>query len=183
MSDLFIPVLLGTARPGRQSELVAAHVLDTVKQRFGQTELIDVADFPISATGLTESPENLDRYRETVGAADGYVLVVPEYNHGYPGELKLLLDAEYHAYGRKPVGFVSVSSGMIGGARVVEQLRLVAAALRMVPVSPAVHVSNVAEAVTADGRFTSASLDEVLAEMLAELDWFASALTPARAAS
>lgn len=183
MSDLFIPVLLGTARPGRRSELVAAHVLDTVKQQFGGTELIDVADFPIAATGLTGSAANLDRYRELVGAADGYVLVVPEYNHGYPGELKLLLDVEYHAYGRKPVGFVSVSSGMIGGARVVEQLRLLAAAMRMVPISPAVHVSNVTEAVTADGRFTSASLDEVLAEMLTELGWYASALATARAAT
>ena len=43
MSDLFIPVLLGTARPGRRSELVASHVLDTVKQQFGATEFIDVA--------------------------------------------------------------------------------------------------------------------------------------------
>ena len=183
MPDLFIPVLLGTARPGRQSELVAAHILDNVKQRFGGTELVDVADFPMSATGVTESAAKLDRYRELVSAADGFVLVVPEYNHGYPGELKLLLDAEYHAYGRKPVGFVSVSSGMIGGARVVEQLRLLTAALRMVPVSPAVHVSNVADAVTADGRFTSESLDDVLAEMLTELDWYASVLAPARAAS
>lgn len=183
MSDLFIPVILGTARPGRQSELVAAHVLDSVKQRFGRTELIDVADYQILATGLTESAANLDSYRELVSDADGYVLVVPEYNHGYPGELKLLLDTEYRAYGRKPVGFVSVSSGMIGGARVVEQLRLLAAALRMVPVSPAVHVSNVAQAVSADGRFTSSSLDDVLAEMLTELSWYGDALASARAAS
>ena len=109
--------------------------------------------------------------------------MAPEYNHGYPGELKLLLDGEYDGYVRKPVGFVSVSSGLIGGARVTEQLRLVAAALRMVPVSPAVHVTEVADAMDDHGRFAEESLADVLSTMLTEVEWFARVLTPARAAA
>lgn len=57
--------------------------------------------------------------------ADGLVIVSPEYNHGYPGEMKLMLDQLYKEYNRKPVGICGVSSGALGGARMVEQLRLI----------------------------------------------------------
>ena len=104
------------------------------------------------------------------------MIVAPEYNHGYPGELKLLLDSEYAAYVRKPVGLVSVSAGLIGGARMTEQLRLVVTALRMIPVSPAVHVTEVEEALDRRGRFASPSLEAVASEMLDEVEWYASVM-------
>lgn len=183
MTNLTVPVILGTARPGRRSEAVAAHVVDVLEQRGVNTELVDVADYELTGTGQPAQGRSRDHYQEIITAADGLVIVAPEYNHGYPGELKLLLDGEYDAYVRKPVGFVSVSSGLIGGARVTEQLRLVAAALRMVPVAPAVHVTEVADAIAANGGFVEDSLAEVLATMLGEVEWFARALTPARAAA
>ena len=62
----------------------------------------------------------------------------------------------------------------------VEQLRLVAVALRMVPVSPAVHVSKVGDALDETGSFSSPSLQAVLDDMVDEVEWFARALTPAR---
>ena len=74
-------------------------------------------------------------------------------------------------------------AGLIGGARVVEQLRQIVAALRMVPVSPAVHVPEVTRAMTDQGGFAADSLDDVLTAMLEELAWYGSVLTPARLAS
>ena len=139
----------------------------------------DVADYRLNGTG--DDDPGLARYREVVAAADGLVIVAPEYNHGYPGELKLLLDSEYGAYVRKPVGLVSVSSGRIGGTRMVEQLRLVTTALRMVPVSPALHVVDVDQALDTAGRFASPTLEGVANAMLDEVEWFARALAPARA--
>jgi NAD(P)H-dependent FMN reductase len=183
MSTLSVPVILGTARPNRRSAAVASHVLDVVKQRGVMTELIDVADYRLAGTGQPAAGFDLEHYRRIITAADGFVIVAPEYNHGYPGELKMLLDGEYDGYVRKPVGFVSVSSGLIGGARVTEQLRLVAAALQMVPVAPAVHVTEVEKAIGADGAFAEESLSEVLSDMLTELEWFARVLTPARQAA
>ena len=183
MDNLTIPVILGTARPGRRSETVAERVIDVLKERGIATELVDVADYELTGTGRPARGLSRDHYGEIVSAADGFVIVAPEYNHGYPGELKLLLDGEYDGYVRKPVGFVSVSSGLIGGARVTEQLRLVAAALRMVPVSPAVHVTEVADAMDDHGRFAEESLADVLSTMLTEVEWFARVLTPARAAA
>lgn len=181
MTDLFIPVILGTARSGRRSEPVARLMVDLLKQRGIMTDLIDVADYGITSTGSPAMGRGVDHYRELAAAADGYVIVAPEYNHGYPGELKLLLDSEYAAYVRKPVGFVSVSSGLIGGARVTEQLRLVAAALRMVAVGPAVHVTEVESALDESGAFAAESLAEVASAMLDEVEWFAGVLKEARA--
>lgn len=180
-TDLKIPVLLGTARPGRESADVAAIVLKAVEGLGVATDLIDVADYPISGTEDPDESARVDKYRRLVADADGFVIVVPEYNHGYPGELKLLLDSAYDEYNHKPVGLVSVSSGLIGGARVTEQLQLVALALEMVPVSPTVHVRQVDDAIGDDGRFAEEGLRDVLSKMLSELHWYASVLSPARA--
>jgi NAD(P)H-dependent FMN reductase len=158
---------------------IAEAIIDLVKERSMMTDLIDVADYRITATG--DEAGGLERYRELMTAADGLVIVAPEYNHAYPGELKLLLDSEFAAYARKPVGFVSVSSGRIGGTRLVEQLRLLTTALRMVPVSPAVHVVDVNRALDEHGRFASDSLEQVANDMLDEVARFAHALVPAGA--
>jgi len=180
MSDLFIPTLLGTARKGRRSAAIAEALIDLMKQRSLMTGLIDVADYQLTATG--DDDVDLDGYRELMAAADGLIIVAPEYNHGYPGELKLLLDSDFAGYVRKPVGLVTVSSGRIGGARLAEQLRLLTIALRMVPVSPALHVVDAERAVSEDGRLASPSLEQVAIDMLDEVVWFAEALAPARAA-
>lgn len=181
-AELRIPVLLGTARPGRESADVASAVLKALEDMEVATELIDVADYPISGTEDPDESARIDKYRRLAAQADGFVIVVPEYNHGYPGELKLLLDSIYDEYNHKPVGLVSVSSGLIGGARVTEQLQLVTLALEMVPVSPTVHVRMVEDAIGDDGRFAEEGLRDVLSEMLGALHWYASVLAPARAA-
>ena len=180
MNDLYLPTILGTARPGRLSEAVANHVADRLKHRGVMTDLIDVADYGLTATSVPGIGLEPAHYRELVTASDGLVIVAPEYNHGYPGELKLLLDLEYQAYVRKPVGFVSVSSGQLGGTRMVEQLRQVAAALQMVSVSPAVHITNVENAVRQTGEFVDESADVVLDQMIDEMAWYARSLTSGR---
>lgn len=180
MADSWLPVLLGTARPGRESADVADVVIKALQRRKVSTDLIDVADYPISGTEDPDEEARLVEYRRLAGKADGFVIVVPEYNHGYPGELKLLLDSTYDEYNHKPVGLVSVSSGMIGGARVTEQLQLVALALEMIPVSPTVHVPTVADAIGADGRFAEQGLRNALDDMLEQLEWYAGVMASAR---
>jgi NAD(P)H-dependent FMN reductase len=180
MSDVFVPVILGTARPGRRSEAVARHVVDAIRRHGLASELIDVADYGLAGTGHPSDTGRLDAYGELIERADGLVIVAPEYNHGYPGELKLLLDSQGKAYARKPVGVVSVSAGLMGGARMVQQLRLVTTALRMVPVSPSVHVSEVGSALNEQGGFAEPSLQAVLEEMVDEIEWFARALAADR---
>ena len=80
------------------------------------------------------------KWREKIREADGFIICTPEYNHGYPAVLKNAIDYVYSVWGRKAVAFVSW--GGTGGARGVEQLRLVAVELDMVPIRWAVHIPN-----------------------------------------
>ena len=111
------------------------------------------------------------------------MVVAPEYNHSFPGELKLLLDSAYAEYIRKPMGIVSVSSGLLGGTRMAQQLSVVALALEMIPVSPTVHVPEVKDAVSEDGAFSEAGLEAAFLNMVSSLHFYAGAMAAARTAA
>ena len=138
----YIPVLLGTAREGRNSEKVAHLVLEELgKCPSVETELVDVREYLFSKTArfAEEGNSAATKWHDVALRAHAFVWVVPEYNRGYPGEFKLMLDALYSEYAKKPVAFVGVSDGALGGARVVEQLKLISLGLRMVPVPDAAY--------------------------------------------
>jgi len=118
---MYIPIILGTARQGRQSEKAARFILREALAASLESEIIDVRDHRIAATDNTGSSPQAQRLAEKVKRADGFIIVSPEYNHGYPGELKMMLDMLFWAYAKKPVGICGVSSGPWGGARVVER--------------------------------------------------------------
>ena len=85
---LFIPVILGTVRQGRMSEHVARFVHAELSKREGvETELVDIRELNIAADDEGGGARD-ERFTETAARADAFVLVVPEYNHGYPGLLK-----------------------------------------------------------------------------------------------
>lgn len=85
---LFIPVILGTSRKGRASENVANFVLSETKKHEGvETQLIDLRDLKFAHDDAGESLKDAE-FSNVVSRADALVLVVPEYNHGYPGILK-----------------------------------------------------------------------------------------------
>ena len=119
---LFIPVILGTVRKGRASENVAKFVFEQVKQREDvDTELIDIGELKFPGDDAGEQIKN-QGFSATCERADGLVLVVPEYNHGYPGMLKHILDSNLKEYIHKAVGVCGVSAGGFGGTRVIQSL-------------------------------------------------------------
>ena len=119
---LFIPVILGTVRKGRASENVAKFVFQQVKQRDGvETELIDISELKFPGDDAGEQIKD-KRFSAICERADGLVLVVPEYNHAYPGMLKHALDTNLKEYIHKAVGICGVSAGGFGGTRVIESL-------------------------------------------------------------
>ncbi len=71
--------------------------------------------------------------------ADAFLVVTPEYNHGYPAALKELIDSVYEPWHAKPVAFVSYG-GASGGIRAVEQLRQVFAELHAVTLRDGVQL-------------------------------------------
>src|ERR671932_1367431 len=119
---LFMPVILGTPRQGRLSEHVANFVVEEVTKRDGiETELIDIRDIPLPMTDAGQAIKD-PQFAATVMRADALIMVVPEYNHGYPGLLKHLLDTNLKEYIHKAVGVCGVSAGGFGGTRVIENL-------------------------------------------------------------
>ena len=178
---LFIPIILGTAREGRNSEKVARFVLNETASRSDlTTELIDVRDFRIPVTDNTGTSPQAQNFRDQVVRADGFIIVSPEYNHGYPGELKMMLDMLYKEYARKPVAFCGVSAGPMGGVRAVEQLRLVAIEFYMVPIREVVYFGAVHQLFGEDGAIKDSSYHSRVQTMLDELVWYAQALKQAR---
>ena len=119
---LFIPIVLGTVRKGRRSEPAAHAVLERVRARAAvETELIDVDTLHLPNDDAGEQIKD-PFFSERMTRADALILVTPEYNHGYPGMLKHLLDSCLKEYIHKPVGVVGVSGGPWGGTRVIENL-------------------------------------------------------------
>ena len=122
MKKLFIPVLLGTTRPKRES-IKAARLVEKVGKTIEEIEvlLVDPNDYQFPYDG--NDPENKDpRYTELTKKADAFFIVTPEYNHSFPGTLKRMLDSELKNYIHKPVAFAGVSNGIFGGARAIEAL-------------------------------------------------------------
>jgi NAD(P)H-dependent FMN reductase len=112
MEKLFIPILLGTTRPKRQSVKVAKLVEEigfTIPEI--EVKLIDPLDYNFPFDGNDE--ENKDhRYTKITGQADAFFIVTPEYNHSFPGTLKRMLDSELSNYIHKPVAIAGVSNGI-----------------------------------------------------------------------
>src|SRR3989475_7132863 len=119
---LFIPLILGTARQGRESEHAARFVFEQTKKRTGvETEFIDVRTLPMRLDDAGEQMKD-PAFSATIERCDALIIVVPEYNHGYPGLLKHALDMNLKEYIHKAVGICGVSAGVFWGARGVEGL-------------------------------------------------------------
>src|SRR4030067_1048296 len=101
---IFIPVILGTSRQGRMSEHVAKFILEEVAKQDGvEAELIDIRNLSLSTSDAGENIKDA-KFSDTVMRADALIIVAPEYNHGYPGLLKHVLDTNLKEYIHKAVG-------------------------------------------------------------------------------
>ena len=147
---LTIGIITGSTRPGRKSHLIAKGVAHAAHKGFGdraEFNVLDITDFELPM--LDEPvPAIMGDYRNThtktwakaVGACDGFIFVTPEYNHSIPGALKNAIDFLYDEWSNKAAGFVSY--GGIGGARAVEQLRLILAETRTATVRSQVLLTS-----------------------------------------
>ena len=177
---LFIPVILGTTRKGRASENVARFVCGEVSKREGvATELIDIRDLNLVTDDAGEATKD-PRFSEVIARADGLVLVVPEYNHGYPGLLKHVLDSNRQEYIHKAVGVCGVSAGGFGGVRVIENLLPVLRELGLVTIFWDGNFSSAHKLFDADGNLLEQSYVKRIDKFLGELIWMSKVLRHVR---
>jgi NAD(P)H-dependent FMN reductase len=188
-------VIVGSTRPTRFSEKPARWIARHLEKHPGvDAKILDLRDYPMPFFEESVSPAQPDRapfendvvrrWTAEIGSSDAFIVITPEYNHGYPAVLKNALDYVYHEWVRKPISFISY--GNVGGARAVEQLRLVAVELQMAPIRRAVHLPL--QALMAHHR--EGDVDEALKEsdgaaqqMIEELLWWTEALKKAREAA
>jgi NAD(P)H-dependent FMN reductase len=189
-----IQVIPSTTRDARFSERVAAWTMDHLTGRDDlEAELVDLRDHPLPffdglapARTLRDYPrEDVAEFGRTIDRADGYVVLVAEYNHGYPAVLKNAMDWTFVEWRHKPMSFIGW--GNVGGARAIEQLRLVAVEFEMAPLRHAVHIlPEVMIAARQPERPPDAEifapLEPRLSLLADDLAWWAAALAAARAA-
>ncbi len=178
--SLRLALILGSTREGRLCDTIAAWAGERIEQHGGFS--LHIVD-PATAERPTRHDTHdaaLDTLHRQLAHADAFVVVTPEYNHGYTAALKQLIDSTSDPWQAKPVGFVSYG-GVSGGLRAVEQLRQVFAELHTVTVRNTVSFANVWSQFDADGRLHEpARPNRSMAAMLAQLQWWAAALREAR---
>lgn len=173
---LFIPVILGTPRQGRRSEHVAHFITEEIRKRPGiETLLIDIRTLSFPITDAGEAIKDA-QFSTTIMQADALVLVVPEYNHGYPGLLKHVLDTNLKEYIHKAVGICGVSAGGLGGTRVIENLLPVLRELGLVTIFWDGNFSNVQNLFDASGTLLDQTYVRRTDKFLKELVWMATVL-------
>jgi NAD(P)H-dependent FMN reductase len=173
---LVIPVILGTTRKGRMSQAAAQLVTrELAKQSGVETELIDIATLPLPTDDAGQGIKD-PTFAGKMDRADAIVIVAPEYNHGYPGLLKHVLDSCLKEYVHKAVGVVGVSAGAFGGTRVIENLLPVLRELGLVTIFWNVNFSNVHKVFGPDGALRDESSLPAIDKFLKELIWMGKTL-------
>ena len=175
---LFLPIILGTPRKGRESEHVAKWVFSKMHERVDiETQFFDVRDFDLPRDDYgTAIGADFPEWRDAIIRADGLVVVTPEYNHGYPGALKSVLDLLLKEYIHKAVAFVGVSSGPWGGTRVIEACVPMVRELGLAVTFSDLHFPMAASKFDESGNLVDFAYENRVKGFLDELVWMATTL-------
>lgn len=183
-------VVIASTRPTRVGMAVGRWFVDRATEHPAfDVDLVDLAELDLPFMDEPEHPrfaryvhDHTRRWSARVKAADAFVFVTPEYNHGYNAPLKNAIDFLHHEWEYKPVGFVSYG-GVAAGTRAVQQLKPVVAVLRMTPLSDAVYIPFVQQHLNQDRQFQpSDELETAATALLDALERYEAALRPLRSA-
>jgi NAD(P)H-dependent FMN reductase len=193
MNDIYnIKIIIGSTCEGRFADQATTWIAnELIKQEHIHVEILDLRDYdmpffnePVSPSMKQEpyTNEAVARFTAKIAQGDAFIIVTPEYNHGAPAVLKNAIDWVSPEWNNKPVAFVSY--GAVGGARVIEQLRLVAIELQMVPIKNAVYIPGEQYFPVAFGKASAADMFIHMQKsgeaMITQLLWWTKILKTAR---
>ena len=177
---LYIPVILGTVRRGRMSEPVARLMHRQLEMWANvETELIDIAKMPLPVDDAGQAIKDPE-FASKMNQADALAIISPEYNHGYSGLLKHVLDSCLKEYIHKAVGIVGVSAGPWGGTRGVQDLLPVMRELGLVTIFWDVNFASVHKVFDGEGNLRDEAYLPRIDQFLKELIWMAKTLRHGR---
>jgi NAD(P)H-dependent FMN reductase len=181
--SLHIAVIYGSVRRERQGIKAARFIVRKLEERGHTATLVDAKEHPLPLLDLRfkeyetgEAPAPMQNIHDMLEAADAFVVVSGEYNHGIPPGLKNLLDHFLPEYRRKPSGIVSYSAGSFAGARVHASLREVLATFGSPTLPATLLVSSVSSSFDDDGNALDDAYNGRANKFLDEFEWFANAL-------
>ncbi|OAM88241.1 flavoprotein [Termitidicoccus mucosus] len=166
---MMIEIICGTNRPGSNTRKVASQIEAIYHAQGTPASLLDLAELPpaiFDPASYAEKPAAFGRFRDRVLAADGLVIVTPEYNGGAPGVLKYFIDMLPfpESLARKPLAFVGVAAGAWGALRPVEHLLQIAVNLNAHVYPGRVLIPGIFQALDESGRLKNADLVKRLEE-------------------
>lgn len=122
-----IHILSSTDRPGSNARKVSEYVEGVLSQHADiEVKIFSLEDYPMSdivGGKYGKDIESVSEFNSEFLDADGLLFVIPEYNGGFPGVLKVFYDylSFPEALRRQPVSLIGEAAGAFGAMRPVEQ--------------------------------------------------------------
>jgi NAD(P)H-dependent FMN reductase len=156
-----ILVFYGSYRSDRTGIRLAEYVVDQLRRRGDDAELIDAKaiNLPMLDRMYKEYPKGqapaaLDQLAQKIKAADGFIFVTGEYNWGVQPGLKNLTDHFLEEWFWRPAAIVSYSAGRLSGARAATAWHGTLSEMGMVVISSTIAVGPLGQALSADNQPT-----------------------------
>jgi len=165
----------GSLRKGSFNRMLLRAAGELVPEQL-QLDTFDLEGIPPFNQDFENDPHpTVKAFKEKVKAADGLLIVTPEYNYSVPGVLKNAIDAASRPYGTspfegKPVAIMGASIGMLGTARAQYHLRQTMVFLNAFPLNrPEIMVPFAEKKFDEKGRLADEATREKIKELLAAL--------------
>jgi FMN reductase len=164
--------IAGSLRPDSYSQMALQVSIQKVQDLGAEVEVLDLRKMQLPfCDGGKEYPQYPDvkRLQDTVGQADGLILVSPEYHGSVSGVLKNALDLmSFDQLSGKVAGFISVLGGQVN-SNALNELRVILRWVHAWSIPEQVAIGQAWQAFTPDGKIS----DEKLSQ---RLDLFAQSL-------
>jgi NAD(P)H-dependent FMN reductase len=183
-----LKIITSTVREGRKGRIIADWITALAKESgHFEVELLDIAEIDLPPMTEPNHPrlqnykyEHTKKWSAKIAEADAFVIVLAEYNFGFPAPIKNAIDYLFNEWKNKPVGFVSYG-GISDGTRAAQMLKQVVTAISMMPLAESVAIPAFTNYINGQQKFAaSEQLDKAAKTMLHELEKWSAALKALR---
>jgi FMN reductase len=155
--------IAGSLRPDAYSQLALAIAAQKVRDLGAEVEILDLRQMQLPfCDGGTEYPQYPDvkKLQDTVGNADGLILVSPEYHGSISGVLKNTLDLmSFDQLSGKVTGFITILGGQ-SNSNALNDLRIILRWVHAWSIPEQIAIGQAWQAFTPEGKLTDEKLSK-----------------------